>query len=160
VGRVVGLVVLASVLCLAVGTAAASAQSRAGSGPFAQFRACLKENGAPAPIRLPRGTKPSADQIAAWKAAWKKAFTACRQLLPARPAKPASPKPKPGGWPHIARPTTAQLTAFKGCMATHGFTAGTPGTIPFPNLRDPAVRTALKTALTACWPLLKPKPSS
>jgi len=158
VGRVVSLVVLASVLCLAVGVAAASAHPGRGPGPLTQFRACLKDNGAPAPIRLPRGTKPSADQVAAWKAAWKKAFAACRQLLPAHPAMPT--KPKPGGWPHIARPTAGQLTAFKDCMATHGFTAPKPGAVGFPNLRDPAVRTALKTALTACWPLLKPKPSS
>lgn len=153
VRRLVTVAILSSVLCLAVGAGGAFAHPGPGPAALAQFRACMKDNGAPAPGRIPRGGKPSADQIAAWKAAWKKAFEACRQLLPARPA-------RRGGFPHFALPTAAQVTAFKDCMATHGFARGKPGTVPRPNLRDKSVRQALGAALVACWPLLQPKPSS
>ena len=78
--------------------------------------------------------KLSADE----RAALKQAFAACRGLLP-----------KP------ARPSAAQVAAFKRCMAEKGFSSSSR-----PDLRDPTVRTALKVALKVCLPLLKPEPAS
>jgi hypothetical protein len=109
-----------------VGASAAIAVERPSTAAWAEFRACMKKNGAPTlDHRL------SADE----RAALKKAYAACRGLLP---------KPK--------RPSAAQVAAFESCMADKGFTSTAK-----PNLRDPAVRKALWDAIKQCMPLLKPK---
>jgi hypothetical protein len=118
------LTVVLAATSLAVGVGAASAAGRPGA--FAEFKACMKANGAPVlDHRL------SADE----RAALRRAFTACRSLLP---------KPK------FVPPTAARIAAFKSCMADKGFSSTRP------DLRDPAVRRALKAALRQCFPLLKP----
>lgn len=136
--------VSASVLCLAVGAATAAAHGGHGSAAFAQFRACMKEHGAPA-LGHHRHRRPAADEVAAWK----QAFAACRDLLPKRTA----------GDHGFTRPTAAQIEAFKACMAGKGFTLGKPGSGTRPNFRDKAVRQAFRAALTACRPLLASKPA-
>ncbi len=128
-GRVRALAVVVAVCSLVIGSTAAQAAAKPGAGPFAEFRACMKAHGAPT-----LDHKLSAEE----RAGLRRAFAACRGLLP-----------KP------ARPSAAQVAAFKTCMAGKGFSRSSR-----PDLRDPAVRTALKAALKACLPLLKPKPAS
>jgi len=103
----------------------------------------MKSHGAPA---LRQGVKPTAEDVAAWK----KAFEACRQLLPGRAG-------AHHGWTH---PSAAQVAAFKDCMAKRGFTFGKPGSSQRPDFRDKTVRAAFRAALVACRPLLKAKPSA
>jgi hypothetical protein len=123
--RLLSLAVVA-VCSLVVGASTAMADERPRVGPFAEFRACMKANGAPTlDHRL------SADE----RAALRRAFATCRGLLPKRT---------------FARPSAAQVAAFKACMADKGFSSR-------PNLRDPAVRKAMWAALRECMPLLKSK---
>jgi hypothetical protein len=150
-----------SALSLAVGAAGSLADSSAPrSGPFAQFRACMKANGAPTLGRHQgdgdkgksgshaRGAKLSdAD-----RAALKKAFAACKGLLP---QKTAGDRGNKSGQTFVL-PTAAQVSAFKACMASKGFSRDQAGASKRPDFRDPAVRSAFKAALAACWPLLKP----
>lgn len=145
--------VVLSTLLLAVGVASSLADSSPGSGPFAQFRACMKTNGAPPLVRHKRLSE-------ADRAALKKAFAACKGLLPA-PKKNAGKHWSKGQGGHTSghtftRPTAAQVTAFTACMASKGFSRDTTDPSKRPDFRDPAVRSAFKAALTACWPLLKP----
>jgi hypothetical protein len=123
--RLLSLVAIAS-CSLVVGTGAAMADEKPTAGPFAEFRACMKANGAP-----PLGQRLSAED----RAALRRAFATCRGLLPKRT---------------FARPSAAQVAAFKSCMADKGFSSR-------PNLRDPAVRKAMWAALRECLPLLKTK---
>jgi hypothetical protein len=117
---------LAAVLSsLLVGSGTAMAVERPAAGPFAEFRACMKANGAPA-----LGHRLSTEE----RAALRRAFVACRGLLPKR---------------KLVRPSAAQVAAFKSCMADKGFASTRP------DLRDPAVRRALWAALVQCMPLLK-----
>jgi hypothetical protein len=116
-----------AVCSLVVGAGTAMADERPRVGPFAEFRACMKANGAPT-----LGHRLSADE----RAALRRAFATCRGLLPKRT---------------FARPTAAQVAAFKSCMADKGFSSTRL------NLRDPAVRKAVWAALRECLPLLKTK---
>jgi len=128
-GRLIALTAVVAACSLVVGSTAAQTAAKPGAAPFAEFRACMKAHGAPTlDHRL------SADE----RAALKRAFAACRGLLPGP-----------------ARPSAAQVAAFKTCMAEKGFSSSSK-----PDLRNPAVRTALRAALKACLPLLKPKPAS
>jgi hypothetical protein len=121
--RLLGLGAVA-ICALVVGAGTAMAVERPSAGPFAEFRACMKANGAPA-----LGHRLSAEE----RAALRRAFATCRGLLPKRT---------------FARPSAAQVAAFKSCMADKGFSSR-------PNLRDPAVRKAVSAALRECLPLLK-----
>ena len=135
-----------SVFCLAAGTASSLADShKPASGPFAEFGACMKEHGAPA---LTHHKLSPADRVAL-----KNAFAACRALLPKRADKGHGAHPRHPFTP----PAAAQIAAFKTCMSGKGFSRDKTGTRP--DFRDPAVRSALKDALKACLPLLKPAPS-
>ena len=101
----------------------------------------MKAKGAPAwDHRL------SADE----RAALKKAFVACRGLLPRLGGHRRGHRSKH----KFVRPSAAQVAAFKKCMADKGFSARRP------DLRDPAVRKALRAALTSCLPQLKPPAST
>ena len=91
------------------------------------------------------------------RAALKAAFTACSSLLPKPTHTAAPPGLHPG--PRFTLPSHAQLQAFATCMAGKGFSMGKPGSGPRPDFRDPAVRTALRAALKACAPQLKPASS-
>jgi hypothetical protein len=122
--RLLTLAVIA-VCSLVVGAGTAMAAERPGAGPFAEFKACMKANGAPT-----LGHRLSADE----RAALRRAFATCRGLLPKRA---------------FTRPSAAQVAAFKSCMADKGFSSTRP------NLRDPAVRKAVWAALRQCLPLLK-----
>jgi hypothetical protein len=123
--RILGLAAIA-VCSLVVGTGTAMADERPTAGRFAEFRACMKANGAPA-----LGHRLSAEE----RTALRRAFATCRGLLPKRT---------------FARPSAAQVAAFKSCMADKGFSSR-------PSLHDPAVRKALWAALRECLPLLKTK---
>lgn len=139
------LIVLAAVLTvcsLGVGSAVALADAKPAEGPFAEFRACMKAHGAPA-LSHRRLTDDE-------RAALRQAFAACRGLLP----KPTGNERGNRAKHKFARPSAAQFAAFKACMAGKGFSSSKP------DLRDPAVRTALLAALKECLPLLKPKPAS
>ena len=142
-----------STLLLAVGAASSLADSSPGSGPFAQFRACMKTNGAPVLVRHKRLS--DAD-----RAALKKAFAACKGLLPAHKKNAGEHGGNGDGGNKsghtFTRPTAAQITDFTACMASKGFSRDKTDTSKRPDFRDPAVRSAFKAALTACWPLLKP----
>jgi hypothetical protein len=116
-----------AVCSLVVGAGTAMADERPRVVPLAEFRACMKANGAPT-----LGHRLSADE----RAALRRAFATCRGLLPKRT---------------FARPTAAQVAAFKSCMADKGFSSTRL------NLRDPAVRKAVWAALRECLPLLKTK---
>jgi hypothetical protein len=129
--------VVAALGCL-VSSAAATTQPKPGSGPFGEFRACMKANGAPT-----LGHRLSPDE----RAALRKAFAACRGLLP---------KPRDRARHPFTRPSAAQIAAFKACMANRGFDSTTPR----PDLRDATVRKALRAALMECLPLLKPRERS
>ena len=141
---------MVSAFCLAAGPAASLADShKPATGPFAEFLACMKEHGAPA---LAHHRLSAAD-----RAALKQAFAACRDLLPKRTDKGHGDR----AGHKFTPPTAAQVTAFKSCMADKGFSLERSSTGKRPDLRDPAVRSALKAALKACLPMLKPAaPSS
>ena len=136
------LTTVVAVCSLVVGSATALADTKPGAGPFAEFRACMKAKGAPA-----FGHRLSADE----RAALKQAFAACRGLLPKLAGDGRGHRAKHT----FVRPSAAQIAAFKTCMANEGFSASRA-----PDLRDPAVREALRAALKRCLPLLKPKPAS
>jgi hypothetical protein len=137
-----------SVACLAAATSIALADSSPPSArPFAPFAACMKEH------------KPSGPISATSLTEWKNAFDACRDMLPKRPAGDHSDRPGH----RFTQPTAAQVAAFKArvaafkaCMADKGFSRGTLGSSSRPDFRDPSVRAALKAALKACLPQLKP----
>jgi hypothetical protein len=137
--RLLALTAVLAVCSFAIGSSAALgvAKPKPSAGPFAEFKACMQAHGAPSL----RGHKLSTEE----RAALKQAFAACRSLLP-------KPTGNPGGRKHPhARPTAAQVAAFKTCMADKGFSASNR-----PDLHDPAVRTALRAAFKTCLPLLKP----
>jgi hypothetical protein len=134
------LTAVVAVCSVVVGSSTALADTKRATGSFAEFRACMKAKGAPA-----FGHRLSADE----RAALKQALAACRGLLP-KLADGRGPRAKH----KFVRPSAAQIAAFKTCMAEEGFSASRP------DLRDPAVRKALRAALKRCLPLLKPKPTS
>ena len=131
---------LLSMACLAATSAAMAESSPPSTRPFAPFAACMKAH------------KPSGPTSATRLTEWKNAFDACRNLLPKRPAGKQPDRPRH----RFTLPTAAQIAAFKACMADNGFSRTTLGSSSRPNLRDPSVRAALKAALKACWPQLKP----
>jgi len=153
--RLAAIGLVTSAVGLAVGVSSSSAgSSPAGTGPLAEFVACMKAHGAP-PLGHHRGGVRIGEISAADRTAWKAAFAACRDLLPKRTAGAHGDKPGHG----FTRPTAAQFAAFKACMAGKGFSPSKPGSGQRPDFRDPAVRSAFKAALKACFPLLKPASS-
>lgn len=130
---------LLSVACLAASSIALAGSGPTSARPFAPFAACMTEHKPSGPISATRLTE------------WKNAFDACRDLLPKRPAGDRPDRPRH----RFTIPTAAQIAAFKACMADKGFSRGKLGSNP-PDFRDPSVRSALKGALTACRPQLKP----
>jgi hypothetical protein len=146
VRRIAALGAVLSVACLAAATSVALADSSPPSArPFAPFVACMKEHKSSGPISATSLTE------------WKNAFDACRDLLPKGllPKRPAGHhSDRPGH--RFTLPTAAQVAAFKACMADKGFSRGTLGSSSRPAFRDPSVRAALKAALKACLPQLKP----
>ena len=131
---------LLSTACLAATSVALADSSPPSARPFAPFAACMKEHRPSGPISATRSTE------------WKNAFDACRNLLPKRPAGNHPDRPRH----RFTLPTAAQIAAFKACMADNGFSRSTLGSSSRPNFRDPSVRAALKAALKACKPQLKP----
>jgi hypothetical protein len=181
-GRVTGIAaLLAAVACAVCVATAAAGGTRPGSapasGPLAAFLSCMKEHGAPAVGRLPllppkafRRPAATARTAAARAsrrhtlrprispadiAAWRKAFEACRAELPAHPARPGLRTPGH----RFSPPDPARAAAFKACLADKGFAPGTGGK-PHQDLRDPAKRAALRAALAACLPQLRPPKTS
>jgi hypothetical protein len=160
----------AALLCFAAATAALAAPPPSSpSSPFAQFVACMKAHGAPAlghkirhrfrhdadkshvrPKSHADHMRPSPADVAAWK----QAFAACRDQLPKRPSGTKPGHQGDGAGHGFTPPTAAQVTAFKACMAAKGFTLAKGA--PRPDLKSQSVRDALKAALKACAPLLRP----
>ena len=147
VRRIAAVGAVLSVACLATACVALADLSSPNATRLAPFADCMKEHAPSGPI-----SAISRDE-------WTSAFDACRDLLPKFPAHDQIDPPRH----HFAPPTAAQiavfkarLAAFKACMSDKGFSRGTLGSSSRPDFRDPSVRAALKTALKACLPQLKP----